>query len=161
MATATRSPGKRARVTQGEYEALAGFRSALRRFLAFSESAARSAGLTPRQHQALLAVKGAAGAADATVGDLAERLGVRHHSAVGLVDRLAALGLLKRETAAPDRRRVQLVLTPRGGRVLEGLVEAHREELREVAPRLETLLAALEAGPHGRARRARARKRPS
>lgn len=144
---------RRAAVTQGEYEALAGFRSTLRQFLAFSESAARSAGLTPRQHQALLAVKGSPGAADATVGDLARRLGVRHHSAVGLVDRLAAVGLLARETSVADRRRVQLSLTARGGRVLEGLAAAHREELREVAPRLEELLAALESGPLGRSRR--------
>jgi DNA-binding MarR family transcriptional regulator len=153
------APGKRARVTLGEYEALAGFRSTLRRFLAFSESAARSAGLTPRQHQALLAIMGAARGAHPTVGDLAQGLGVRHHSAVGLVDRLAALGLIERETAGRDRRRVELVLTPRGCRVLEGLAAAHRGELRQVAPRLEALLAALEAGPHGRARRRANRKR--
>jgi len=139
-------------VSQREYEALAGFRAALRAFLAFSEAAAGAAGLTPRQHQALLAVRGA-GPPGCAVGDLARELGVRHHSAVGLVDRLSALGLLRRETKGPDRRRVTLSLTARGRNRLEALTDAHRRELRQVAPRLKDLLATLEKGPLGRAAR--------
>jgi DNA-binding MarR family transcriptional regulator len=144
----------RERVTAAEYEALAAFRAALRGFLAFSEAAARAAGLTPRQHQALLAVQ-ANGGREPTVGALAESLGLRHHSTVGLVDRLVALGLLARAGAAADRRRVELVLTPRGKRRLEALTTAHRRELRQVAPQLKALVATLEAGPHGRAGRRR------
>src|SRR5262249_29038850 len=133
--------------------ALAAFRSTLREFLAFSESAAKSAGLTPRQHQALLAIRGSP-AGRPTIGDLAQRLGLRHHSAVGLVDRLSSLRLLRRVTAERDRRRVELVLPARGRHFLERLTGAHRAELRQVGPRLRSLLAALEAGPLG-ARRAR------
>lgn len=144
----------RERVTAAEYEALAAFRAALRGFLAFSEAAARAAGLTPRQHQALLAVQ-AKGGREPTVGALAEDLGLRHHSTVGLVDRLVALGLLARAGATADRRRVALVLTPRGKRRLEALTAAHRRELRQVAPQLKALVATLEAGPHGRAGRRR------
>ena len=143
----TRRTGRSGRVTQREYEALARFRAALRAFLAFSESAARAAGLTPRQHQALLAVRGAREGLG--VGGLAAQLGIRHHSAVGLADRLAGLGLLARQVPGPDRRRVQLALTPRARRVLEKLAAAHRRELRQVAPRLQALLEALQAGPHG------------
>lgn len=135
------------RVSQREYEALAAFRHTLREFLAFSESAARAVGLTPRQHQALLAVRGFSGGDDPTVGDLAHRLGLRHHSAVGLVDRLASLSLLRRVTRGRDRRRVQLLLTPAGRHVLERLAGAHRAELQQVAPRLRALLATLEPGP--------------
>jgi DNA-binding MarR family transcriptional regulator len=136
-------------VSQEEYEALAAFRSTLRQFLAFSEAAATGAGLTPRQHQALLAVKGTAGPRGPAIGDLARRLGIRHHSAVGLVDRLVALRLLRRQTPGPDHRRVELLLTSRGSRALERLTEAHRDELRQVAPRLRTLLATIEEGPLG------------
>lgn len=132
-------------VTQREYETLASFRLAIVRFLAFSQAAARAAGLTPRQHQALLAVRGAPGGEAPTVGDLADRLGLRHHSAVGLVDRLVSLGLLARQRAAEDRRRVRLSLTASGRRRLERLAAAHRDELRRVGPRLRTLLAPLGA----------------
>jgi len=146
-------PGRaRERVTAAEYEALAAFRAALRGFLAFSEAAAREAGLTPRQHQALLAIQ-AAGGSEPTVGALAEGLGLRHHSAVGLADRLVALGLVSRASGGADRRRVRLVLTARGRRRLEALTAAHRSELRQVAPQLKALVATLEAGPHGRAGR--------
>ena len=143
MQTKTR-PGSRTKVTQEEYEALAAFRHALNRFLAFSEAAARAAGLKPRLHQALLAIKGAPGGQPVTVGDLARHLLIRHHSAVGLVDRLASLGYVAREQSPLDRRRVLLVVTPRGGRVLERLSAAHREELSQVRRPLAALLASLE-----------------
>src|SRR6202140_3222465 len=79
-----------------DYKALAQFRFQLRKFLSFSEAAAHQAGLTPQQHQALLAIKGFSGAEPVSVGDLAEFLLVRHHTAVELVDRIARVGLLKR-----------------------------------------------------------------
>jgi len=140
------SPMRRRRpVTQAEYEALAAFRHVLTRFLAFSQAAARAVGLTPRQHQALLAVRGAPGARRLTIGDLAERLAIRHHSAVGLVDRLVSQGLLERQRALADRRRVHLAITPEGRRHLARLTAVHREELRRVGPRIGALLRRLRA----------------
>ena len=130
-------------MSQAEYEALAEFRHAVREFLRFSETAAAAAGLTPRQHQALLALRGTRGKALLSIGELAERLYVRHHSAVGLVDRLAALGLVARRPGQRDRRRVLLALTARGERVLAGLSAAHREELRQLGPRLRVALEAV------------------
>ncbi len=126
-------------LSRRDYEALAAFRHALRRFLRFSEEAARQAGLTPQQHQALLAVHGSPDEA-VTVGGLAERLQVRHHSAVGLADRLSALGLLRRRTDRADRRRVLLSLTPKGRRLLEGLSVAHRQELARLQQDLSAAL---------------------
>ncbi|HTT56879.1 MAG TPA: MarR family winged helix-turn-helix transcriptional regulator [Opitutaceae bacterium] len=134
-------PARRGPLTRNEYETLAAFRHALRRFLAFSARAARTAGLSPQQHQALLAVKGAGGRP--TVGALAAQLQRRHHSVVGLVDRLARRGLARRERSAADRRLVRVVLTARGERLLAGLSAAHRDELRRVGPGLRTLLARL------------------
>jgi DNA-binding MarR family transcriptional regulator len=128
----------RARVSTAEYRALAGFRQVLRSFLRFSETAAQAAGLTARQHQALLAIRGAA--RPPTIQDLATALGVRHHSAVGLVDRLATLRLVARHPSPVDGRQVLLTLTGRGARRLEGLAAAHRRELRQITPRLKSLL---------------------
>jgi DNA-binding MarR family transcriptional regulator len=139
----------RPRVSQGEYEALAAFRAALRQFLAFSEAAAETVGLTPRQHQALLAIRGVPSAQRLTIGELAAGLRVRHHSAVGLVDRLESLGFLRRQTPSKDRRRVHVILTPRGRRTLERLATVHREELRQLGPRLAALLESLEPRSHG------------
>jgi len=131
-----------ANLGQGDYETLAQFRYLLARFLAFSEDAARDSGLSPRQHQALLAIKGYSGAV--TVGDLAERLVIRHHSAVGLADRLEASGYLKRSTDAADKRRIILTLTKKGERTLAALSAAHRDELRRLTPMLKPLLARME-----------------
>lgn len=127
-----------------DYELLAEFRYAMRRFLAFSERAAGAAGLTPQQHQALLAVRGFPGRDRASVGELAERLQVRHHSAVGLVDRLEQRGLLARERSTDDARRVLLAVTPRGERILARLSAAHRDELRRLRPHLVGLLEGLD-----------------
>ena len=91
------------RITKSHYELLSALRHALRRFLRFSEEAAHAAGLEPQQHQALLAIKGFPGRDHASIGELAERLQVRHHSAVGLIDRLARRGLVRRAPAAADR----------------------------------------------------------
>lgn len=135
-----------------DYEILAEFRYLLMRFLAFSEHAANEAGLAPRHHQALLAIKGYPGGGAATVGDLAQRLGIRHHSAVGLADRLVSQGHLLRRQDAQDRRRIFLSLTPSGERALAGLSAAHRRELRRIAPLLNSLLHRL--GPaHARGKR--------
>jgi DNA-binding MarR family transcriptional regulator len=126
-----------------DYAALARFRFLLRGFVAFSESAARGAGLTPQQHQALLAIKGMPKTGGFGVGDLARCLRIRHHSAVGLADRLAGAGLLRRQPDPQDGRRVQLALTPRAERLLAGLSAIHRDELRRLSKDLKPLLAAL------------------
>lgn len=130
-----------------DYQLLAEFRHVLARFLAFSATAATAAGLAPRQHQALLAIKGAPGGAPMTVGDLAERLVIRHHSAVELVDRMVRSGYLRRRTDPSDRRCAILVLTAHGERALAGLSAAHRDELRRIAPLLSTLVKELGAPP--------------
>lgn len=127
-------------VTDAEYAMLAEFRYALRQFQRFSEEAAHAVGLTGQQHQALLAIKGFPDRDRVTVGELAERLQIRHHSAVGLVDRLVAQGLVAREPGEQDRRRVLVGLTGRGAALLEQLSVAHREELRRLGPELNTLL---------------------
>src|SRR5579863_9218129 len=108
-----------AKIAKNEYETLAALRYRLRQFLRFSEEAARQAGLTPQQHQALLAIKGFPRGDSLSVGELAERLQIRHQSAVGLADRLAANNFVKRKTDPTDRRRVNLTLTAHGGRLLE------------------------------------------
>lgn len=130
----------RRRLTKNEYESLSAFRYALRRFLRFSEEAAEAVGLTARQHQALLAIKGFPGRERVTNGELAERLQVKHHSVVGLVNRLEAQGLVAREQGDSDRREVYVVLTERGAELLERLTAAHQEELRHVAPQLSNAL---------------------
>lgn len=127
-------------MSQADYESLAAFRYALRQFLRFSEEAALQAGLTPRHHQALLAIKGYPGGEAVTVGALAERLQLRHHSTVELVDRLVAAKLLVRQQGPHDRRQVCLALTSRGSAVLEKLSTAHKEELRRLAPQFQTIL---------------------
>ncbi len=127
-------------VGNSDYQALAEFRFALRGFLAFSEGAARAAGLTPQQHQALLAIRGYPGRDRVTVSELAERLMIRHHSAVELIDRLSRGGLIAREPDPADRRRVQIALTAKARRKLKGLSAAHLDELRRLGPALPGLL---------------------
>ncbi|HET9106541.1 MAG TPA: MarR family transcriptional regulator [Steroidobacteraceae bacterium] len=129
-----------AELSLADYQLLAEFRHVLARFLTFSADAARAEGLAPRQHQALLAIKGHPRGAHVTVGDLAERLYIRHHSAVGLVDRLVQSGYLVRRTDMEDRRRAVLSLTPAGEKALAALSAVHREELRRIAPLLGPLL---------------------
>ena len=128
------------KVSKSEYEALAAFRYALRQFQHFSETAAKAVGLTPQQHQALLAIKGFPERDYVTISELAERLQIRHHSAVGLVDRLVGQGLVAREPSEDDRRQVYVSLTRRGRDLLEELSEVHREELRRVGPQISELL---------------------
>ncbi|WGS21188.1 MULTISPECIES: MarR family transcriptional regulator [unclassified Bradyrhizobium] len=124
-----------------DYEALARFRYRLRSFLAFSENAARKAGLTPQQHQALLGIKGFVHPGPATVGDIARFLLIRHHSAVELMNRMAKLGLISRVSDPTDARRVQLKLTKKGEQKLQALSKRNVEELRRAAsPALHRLL---------------------
>ena len=130
-----------ANLTLADYRALAGIRRGMRQFLEFSAGAARAAGFTAAQHQALLAIKGMPGSV--TVGALAEWLGIRHHSAVGLVDRLASLKLVVRKPDPADRRRVQLKIAPRADAKLAALSQIHRAELRRFSAVLTPLLAAL------------------
>jgi len=119
---------------------LAAFRYALRRFIHFSEAAAQEAGIAAQQHQALLAIKGFPEHRRVTVGKLAERLQLRHHSAVGLVDRLEKENLAVRVPSAQDRRQVFIRLTQRGERILERLAAVHREQLRRIGPEITGLL---------------------
>jgi DNA-binding MarR family transcriptional regulator len=127
-------------LTKAEYEGLAAFRRALREFMVFSEHAARKAGLTPQQHQILLAIKGAPARDSLTVGEIAEALKIKPHSAVELVDRMAHLGLVERRTDPLDHRRVQVALTARGDHVLEALSAQHLNELRAIGPAVAALL---------------------
>ncbi len=127
-----------------DYQALANFRYALRKFLEFSGSAAKSVGLTPQQHQAMLSIIGAPDGQAITVGFLAERLLLKHHSTVELVDRLVELDLVSRQPDTADRRKVLLSLTPKGRRLLTKLSTAHIEELRRIRPVFAELLQRLD-----------------
>jgi DNA-binding MarR family transcriptional regulator len=120
-------------LTDADFEVLAAFRAGLRRFMRFSEEAAREAGLTPQQHQLLVAIRGHAGDEPPTIGDLAEALQIRHHSAVELVDRVEQRGFVSRGTSAADNRRVHVSLTRDGETVLRQLTAAHRREHRQLA----------------------------
>ena len=133
-------------ISKSQYENLAAFRFALRKFLRFSEDAAGAAGLTPQQHQALLAIKGFPGRDHVTVGELAERLQIKPHSAVGLIDRLVLENLVERDASAEDRRQVHIRLTSRGEGMLQELSSLHREQLRLIGPELSALLQRLGQG---------------
>ncbi|HLK71501.1 MAG TPA: MarR family transcriptional regulator [Steroidobacteraceae bacterium] len=139
----------------GDYARLAQWRHLLRRFLVFSEAEALRGGLTARQHQALLAIKGFGGRALLTTGELAAYLVIRHHSAVGLVDRLVSKGLVRRRSAAGDRRRVMLELTARAELLISRLASTHQEELETLAPLLQRLLRHFNASPGHASRRGR------
>jgi DNA-binding MarR family transcriptional regulator len=133
-------------LSKSQHEVLAAFRYALRRFLHFSEEAAHEAGITAQHHQALLAIKGFPGRDKVTVGELAERLQLRHHSAVGLVDRLVTEKLVMRAPSAQDRRQVLVQLTPHGEKVLQRLSAAHATELKRLGPELILRLQQLSDG---------------
>ena len=137
------------RLSPADYELLADFRYALRKFAAFSESAAAGLDLMPQQHQALLAIKGtrknAPGRRGLYVGEIADRLLIRPHTAAELVGRLARLDLVSREADPEDGRRVEVVLTARAERMLEDLSASHLEELHAMRPLLTRLLARMGA----------------
>ena len=129
-------------LAKADYQALAAFRLALRRFLAFSDAAIRARGITPQQHQALLAIK-ASPEESLTVGALAEALLLQHHSGVELAKRLEASGFVARSSAPDDRRKVLLGLTPAAEALLGALAATHLQELRSMQPRLAQALAGL------------------
>ena len=124
------------RLRDHDYEDLLTLRTGLRRLLRWSEQQAEAAGLTPAQHQLLLAVRGHSDRRGPTVGEVADYLLLRHHSAVGLVDRADAAGLVKRVRDPEDHRVVRLQLTAAGTKRLEALSELHLEELERLALRL-------------------------
>lgn len=117
---------------KSQYEALSEFRYQLRRFLRFSEEAAKAEGLTPLQYQLLLHVRGFPGRDWATVGELSERLQTQHHGVVALLTRCEELKLVRRQRSETDRRLVEVHLTPRGERQLGKLAALHEAELRSL-----------------------------
>ena len=126
-----------------DYQALAEFRYQIRRFLHFSEQAARAAGIEPQQHQLLLAIKGIPIGTQPTIGRIAERLQLRHHSVVELVDRLTEHGAILREANPEDGREVRLRLTRAGERLLLKLSIAHHNGLEKAGPALRDALNAV------------------
>jgi DNA-binding MarR family transcriptional regulator len=151
-------------VSHADYRALAAFRYEMRKFLAWSEQTARAAELEPQQHQLLLAVKGLPADREPTIGAVAERLCVEHHTAVALVDKLEASGLIQRDRSTDDRRKVLLTLRPAGAKKLAELSRRHKAHLVTTG---EPLLAALQAilgdltGPKAARPRRASRKDPA
>jgi DNA-binding MarR family transcriptional regulator len=131
-------------VGDAEYQRLLLFRTGLRRFVHWSAQQAERAGLTPAQHQLLLAVRGHGDSRGPTIGDVAGYLFLRHHSAVGLIDRAEAAGLVERLEDPDDRRVVRLRLTPKGAGILVQLSQVHLEELTRLAPEMRALWNGLE-----------------
>ena len=140
QSTAVARPAKKRATPEVDYEALAQFRFQLRTFLALREAAAQKGGLTPQQHQALLAIRGFAGPEPAGVGDVARFLLIKHHTAVELIDRMARLGLVGRIADTTDARRVRLRLTKKGERKLSALSRMHLEELQAASAALSRML---------------------
>lgn len=127
-----------------DYRRLLQFRTGLRRFLHWSEEQAEKVGLTPAQHQLLLTVRGHAGDQGPTIGEVAGYLMLRHHSAVGLVDRAVRAELVERREDPGDRRVVRLRLTAAGGHILQQLSALHLEEIRRLAPSIQEIDRGLE-----------------
>lgn len=123
-----------------DYRATAEFRYQIRRFLRASEQIAREYGLNPQQYQLMLALKGLPDEHAATIGEIAERLQIQHHSTVELADRLSAKGLVRRKRDSQDRRQVLLELTSKGEKTIRELALYHREELRSTGPELVAAL---------------------
>jgi len=137
------APGLTANLADADYRALADFRFQIRRFLHFSEAKAHSEGLEPQQHQFLLAIRALIGRGGPTIKQLSDQLLIRHHSAVGLADRLMERGMVRRVRGGEDRRQVQIRLTPLGESTLMRLSGAHRAELFNSGPSLVESLATL------------------
>ena len=125
---------KRFKLATADYARLASFRHALRGFVRFSEAAAAQEGLTSQHYQAMLILRGWPEGEPVSINDLAQQLLIKHNSAVGLVDRLAEVGLVVREPSTVDRRKVELRLTQRGRQVLAKLAAMHQGELRRIGP---------------------------
>jgi len=129
-------------MSTAEFRALAEFRYQIRHFLNGSEQAARAAGLEPQQYLFLLALRGLPAGRETTIRELAERMQLRHHSAVEMVNRMERAQLLRRERSQSDRRQVLLHLTPRGDKILSRLARQRIDELRTAAPALVRALTA-------------------
>src|SRR5919198_1677724 len=137
------------RPSDDDYRRLLELRTGLRRFLRWSEQQAEAAGVTPAQHQLLLAIRGHRDPRGPTIGDVAGYLLLRHHSVVGLVNRAESAGLIRRGADPDNRSVVRLALTKRGSEQLEALSELHLDELAHLAPTMHALWDALEASaPH-------------
>ncbi|MGZ4288965.1 MAG: MarR family winged helix-turn-helix transcriptional regulator [Solirubrobacteraceae bacterium] len=130
--------------TDADYQRLLVFRTSLRQFLRWSEHQAHAQDLTAAQHQLLLAIKGHPAAAGPSIGDVAGYLLLRHNSAVGLIDRAEAKGLVKRTTDPDHRRTTRLTLTEDGARRLEALSELHLQEVPRLASTMRALFADLD-----------------
>lgn len=127
-------------LSPGQYRDLAEFRRQIRQFLHFSEATSKEHGLEAQQHQLLLAVHGLPEDAKPTIGELASRLFIQHHSAVELVNRLEQTGAVARHTGTQDKREVWIRLTPAGRAILRKLALAHRTELERSGPELARAL---------------------
>jgi DNA-binding MarR family transcriptional regulator len=134
------------RLGLADYRALAEFRYQIRRFLSFSETAARAAGIEPQQHQLLLALKGLPAGRRPNVGALADRLCVKHHTAVALIDHLVARRLVRRQPGTVDRREVIVLLTRTGEALLRRLSALHRKQLESVGTDLAQALQEIISG---------------
>jgi DNA-binding MarR family transcriptional regulator len=132
-----------------DYASLLEFRTALRRFNHWSEQQAKAVGLTHAQHQLLLAVKGHASDQPPTIGDVADYLLLRHHSAVELINRAQAGGLIERQRDSSDGRMVRLRLTDKGDECLEKLTTLHLSELKQLAPLLQHVVSRTTSLQHG------------
>ena len=133
----------RRKVRDFEYAALAELRYRIRRFVQGSDQAALSAGIEPQQYQMLLVIRGLSSQDESSIGHLAERMLLRHHSAVGLIDRLESQGFVRRIRSRTDLRRVRVNLLPRGKRVLEAIVRQRLDELRDSGHAFVSAIAAI------------------
>jgi DNA-binding MarR family transcriptional regulator len=159
LVSAPAAPKLLPRLGDTEYLRLLEFRTGLRRFLRWSREQAAAVGLTPAQHQLLLAIRGHDDPRGPTIGEVGDSLFLRHHSAVELVDRAATAGLVKRTRDPDDQRVSRLRLTPLGARRLERLAAVHLEELGRLVPRMQAVWEGLEdtGGPS----RVRGRPQPT
>lgn len=139
---------KKLPLSKAQFEARADFRHQLRRFERFGEEAAQACGVTFTQYQLMLHIKGMPGREWALVGELAERLLLRHHSVVELVARCEAAGLVRRRPDDQDARKVRVVLTAAGGQLVQRIASAHRHEMQALFEHLEAALGS-ERGPGG------------
>jgi DNA-binding MarR family transcriptional regulator len=152
-------PAAPARAPEPDYRALSEFRHQIRLFLTFSEREARDAGMEPQQHQLLLALKGLPEGYRPTIRVLAERLQLRHHTVVGLVDRLTTAKLASRRASEADGREILVRITPRGEKALRALSLSHEAELAAAGPALVSALQALLPVPLPLREPAKARRR--
>lgn len=136
-------PGSK-KLDDDDYWRLLEFRTAIRKFLKYSKSQAGRHGLTPTQHQLLLAIRGNRSKGGPTIGDIAECLLIRHHSAVELVDRAEAAGLVERRQDPDDQRVIRLVLTRSGRAKLERISAANLSEIGRLGPEFNDVWRAIE-----------------